>query len=278
MTSLALARTEQHNPLPFSNWLHFHPLKVHGISSFHCWCHGICPSQRCNTAALRLMRQKWGEWGIDGSACEWVRRRRLPPDVTPKVMGNFPLIPFQTLQAQNKCCVSVRMADWFDAGAKQSINGSYTFWAVRWNYQMNPKNKNPKHTRKGEGVLWYFSWNQRLQTQSRPGLCHHQDNYIRDLNSALLALWLLLGSLWNHSHFVHHTGWITRICRRMTRWLSRTGVIKFYISWGQTLMQEYDVGSDILNLKLIFFFSAFGNGTFSTNHTGVIKFKDGEQI
>lgn len=40
----------------------------------------------------------------------------------------------------------------------------------------------------------------------------------------------------------------------MTRWLSRTGVIKFYISWGQTLKPEYDVGSDILNLKLIFIF------------------------
>lgn len=183
---------------------------MHGVSSFHYWCHGIRPSRRCNTAALRLMQQNEEKWGIDGSACEWVRRRRLPPDVTPKVMGNFPLVPFQTLQAQNKCCVSVGMADWFDAGAKQSINGSYTFWAVRWNYQMNPKKKKKgKHTYKGEGVdveLRSFSWNQRLQTQSRPGSCHQQDNYIRDLNSALLALWLPLGLLWNHSRFVHHTG------------------------------------------------------------------------
>lgn len=37
------------------------------------------------------------------------------------LMGNFPFVAFQTLQAQNKRCVSERMADWFDLRANNPL-------------------------------------------------------------------------------------------------------------------------------------------------------------
>lgn len=75
--------------------------------------------------------------GVDASDWERAATRRLHT----KVIANFPFVSFQTAQAQNKCCASVRMADWFDAGTKQSIYGSRKCWAVEWNYNVNEKNK-----------------------------------------------------------------------------------------------------------------------------------------
>lgn len=123
---------------------------------------------------------------INKSGCEWLRRRRRT-----KVMGNFPLVPFQTLQAQNKCCVSVRMADWFDVGAKQSINGSYKSWALRWNYNVNEK-KTKDEGKGGNVKLCDFcpaviksSAERRPTEMLQSWLCHQQDNHLLDLNSIL---------------------------------------------------------------------------------------------
>lgn len=62
---------------------------------------------------------------VDLSDRQWADSLRLHTRAT----ANSSFVSFQTPRAENKCRLSVRMADWFDAGAKQYI---YVVNAEQW--------------------------------------------------------------------------------------------------------------------------------------------------